>query len=101
MLTQPEKVTVRTPNKPGYAGGRVDAAKYAVMKKLLLEVLPKKPPGSTQREMFAAVAKAASKATFPGTTSSWWAKTVQLDLEARGEVVRDPTAKPLRWRRTR
>ena len=24
-----------------------------------------------------------------GSTSGWWMKTVQLDAEARGEVVRD------------
>jgi len=34
---------------------------------------------------------------FPeGATSGWWAKTVQLDLEAKGVVIREKT-KPLRW----
>ncbi|WP_394727903.1 DUF6958 family protein [Altererythrobacter sp. GH1-8] len=32
----------------------------------------------------------------PGKTSGWWAKTVQLDLEAKGKLVREET-KPLRW----
>jgi hypothetical protein len=37
---------------------------------------------------------------FPGgEKAGWWAKTVQLDLEARRIVVRDVTAKPLRWTR--
>jgi hypothetical protein len=34
---------------------------------------------------------------FPeGATVGWWAKTVQLDLEAKGIVIRKAT-KPLRW----
>ena len=35
-----------------------------------------------------------------GTTQGWWANTVQLDAEARGEVIRDG-GKPLRWRRVK
>jgi len=34
---------------------------------------------------------------FPGgAKSGWWAKTVQLDLEAKDIVVREHS-KPLRW----
>jgi hypothetical protein len=34
---------------------------------------------------------------FPGgRTAGWWAKTVQLDLEAKGMVIRH-RGKPLRW----
>lgn len=33
-----------------------------------------------------------------GATQGWWAKTVQLDAEARGEVVRDG-GKPLPWKK--
>ena len=37
---------------------------------------------------------------FPGgAKAGWWVKCVQLDLEAKGLVVRDRGAKPLRWRR--
>jgi hypothetical protein len=36
---------------------------------------------------------------FPeGARVGWWAKTVQLDLEAKGVVVREKS-KPLRWRK--
>ena len=31
-----------------------------------------------------------------GSTAGWWAKTVQLDLEAKGVVIREAT-KPLQW----
>lgn len=92
------KVAVRTPNAPGYRG-RVDAAKHEAMKLLLLEVMPARAPGITQSEMMAALGKAAPKATFPGSTHAWWGKWVQLDLEARGVLVREAT-KPLRWHRT-
>lgn len=31
--------------------------------------------------------------------AGWWAKTVQLDLEAKGMMHRNVGAKPLRWHR--
>ena len=96
---EPKKVEVRTPNVKGYSH-RVDAAKYEAMKRVVLAVVPKAAPGVTQTEMLAAVAKKAPKAVFPGSVSNWWGKCVQLDLEARGVLVRDG-GKPLRWRRTR
>jgi hypothetical protein len=84
-------------NHPGTTH-RVDAAKYKVAREAMLKLLPKRAPGMTQSEMSAAMRKALQGATFPGTTSSWWMKTVQLDLEAKGLVVRDKT-KPLTWRK--
>ena len=95
-MTDDGKIEVRTPNKPGYSH-RVDAAKYARMKAILLKVLPRKKPGMTQTEMVAAVKKAAPVSVFPDSSVQWWVKCVQLDLEARGEVQRDAAAKPTRW----
>jgi hypothetical protein len=89
------KVAVGTPNVPGYTNF-VDAAKYGAMKDILLEVMPSKPPGLTQGEMFEAVRQRKSNATFPGSTDRWWAKCVQLDLESKGVLTRDGGA-PLRW----
>lgn len=91
------KVAVRTPNVPDYTG-RVDSAKYEAMKKILLEVMPKKAPGITQSEMMQALGKASPRETFPASTYKWWGKCVQLDLEARGTLIREWT-KPLRWHR--
>jgi hypothetical protein len=91
------QVTVRSPNKPGYEG-RIDKAKYDAMKPLVLRVFPKTAPGKTQSELMAALKASAPKTTFPGTTYRWWGKSVQLDLEARGELVRE-ASKPLRWHR--
>jgi hypothetical protein len=93
-----DKVTVENVNVPGQTT-RVDAAKYGAMKTALLAVLPAGAPGLTQAEMIAAVVAHLPEALFPGgSTAGWWAKCVQLDLEAKGIVAREPT-KPLRWHR--
>jgi hypothetical protein len=92
-----EMVVVENVNHPGRTA-RVDAAKYKAARAAMLKVLPQRAPGLTQQEMMSAMRKALSTLQFPGTTSSWWTKTVQLDLEAKGLVVRDG-GKPLRWRR--
>jgi hypothetical protein len=72
------------------------------MKKAMLAVLPKKGPGLTQQEVRDAVIAHLPEAIFPGgEKAGWWAKTVQLDLEAKGIIVRDRAARPLRWSRVR
>lgn len=90
-------IEIENVNHPGKTS-RVDAAKYASARAAMLKFLPKRGPGLTQSEMSAAMRAALPKSDFPGTTSSWWMKGVQLDLEAKGLVVRDG-GKPLRWRR--
>ncbi len=90
-------VTVENVNVPGYSH-RVDAIRYAAMKAALLKVLPRKLSGMTQTEMRSAVLPHLPEDGFPGgAKAGWWAKTVQLDLEAKGFLRRDSTAKPLRW----
>ena len=93
---RPRKAIVQTLNinAPGKTYPR-DAAKYEAARKAFLKVMPKKPPGVTQAEMMALM-KQALPASDWGTTQGWWTKTVQLDAEARGEVIRDG-GKPLRW----
>lgn len=91
-----DKITVENVNTPGRTS-RVNAAKYGAMKEVLLRVLPNKKPGLTQQEMIDAVLPHLPQDLFPGgATAGWWVKTVQLDLEARGKVVRE-RSKPLRW----
>ena len=95
-----DKVVVKNVNVPGYTG-RVDRTKYQAMKKALLKILPSKDPGLTQAEMFQAVAPHVPKDLFPDMGKvMWWAKSVQLDLEAKRVMVRDRASRPLRWRRT-
>ena len=91
-----DKIEVENVNIPGHTS-RVDRAKYEAMKAAMLATLPKTAPGMTAKE-----AKEAAKAHLPedlfpgGATSGWWQKCGQLDLEAKGIVVREAT-KPLRF----
>lgn len=77
-----------------------DAVKYLAARKAFLALIPAKPPGLTQAELMTSMRKALPLGQFPGSTTSWWMKTVQLDAEARGEVIRD-NGKPLRWRKAK
>lgn len=95
-----EKIEVENVNVPGHVT-RVDAVKYAEMKRALLKLLPRKAPGMTQSEVMDAVKPLLSEDIFPGgKTSGWWFKCVQLDLEAKGVLTREST-KPLRWHRVK
>jgi hypothetical protein len=89
-------VRVENVNVPGRAV-RLDAGKYDTMKRAMLKVLPRKAPGLTQTDIRKAVVRHLPAKLFPGgAKASWWAKTVQLDLEAKGTVRRERT-RPLRW----
>lgn len=90
-----EKIEVRNVNVPDHVT-RVDAAKYQAMKSALIAVLPENAPGITVAEAHEALKPSLPEDLFPGgKTSGWWLKTVQLDLEARGEMGREAT-KPMR-----
>jgi hypothetical protein len=94
-----DKVAVENVNVPGKTTN-VDAAKYEAMKQAFLKILPGQSPGLTQREILGRVKAHLPEGLFPGgATSGWWAKTVQLDLEAKGIVQRE-ACKPLRWHRS-
>lgn len=91
-----EKVVVENVNVPGRTT-RVNAGMYHAMKQAMLKVLPDGSPGLTQSEIREAVVPYLPEELYPGgAKSGWWAKTVQLDLEAKGQMVREHT-KPLRW----
>jgi hypothetical protein len=50
--------------------------------------------------MWTQAAAVADRTLFPDRGKvGWWMKSVQLDLEAKGVIGRDTSAKPLRWRR--
>lgn len=90
------KIEVENVNVPGHVT-RVDEAKYVAMKQAMLKLLPTTSPGLTQSEIRQGVVPLLDQALFPGgAKAGWWAKTVQLDLEAKRQLVREPT-KPLRW----
>lgn len=89
-----DKIAVENVNVPGQITN-VDAAKYHAMRDAMLTVM-------SDAQMTAAEIKDAAKLHLPddlfpgGGTSGWWAKCVQLDLEAKNILTRHET-KPLRW----
>lgn len=92
-------VVVENVNHPGKKR-RADATHYNAMRRALLTVLPRRSPGLDYARMTRAVLPHLPAKVFPGgARASWWLKTVQLDLEAKGLIEREKTT-PLRWRRT-
>lgn len=82
------KVEVENIVSPG-AIRRVDAEKYKAMKRAYLAVMPKAAPGATPAQMLEQVIERLPQDLFPGgAKAGWWAKCVQLDLEAKGIVKR-------------
>ncbi len=63
------------------------------------KIIPTQSPGLNQSEIREGVIPFLPEDLFPGgAKAGWWAKTVQLDQEAKGALVREET-KPLRWYR--
>lgn len=94
-----EQVMVENVNVPGFSAP-VDARKYLAMRELILRVTPAVAPGLSAKEMLAAIQPLLPQDLWPGgAKAGWWQKTVQLDLEAKGLLLRDPRARPLRWTR--
>jgi hypothetical protein len=92
--TQP-RIAVQNPNHPGTVR-HVDARMYEAMKRAYLKVLPATPPGPTLAQIRERLLPHLPEDLFPdGAKAGWWAKTVQLDLEAKGVVVREKS-NPLR-----
>ena len=93
-----DRIEVENVNVPG-SRSHVNGAKYRAMRQALLELVPRRAPGLTQNEMIRGVRPYLPEDLFPGgSTSAWWVKCVQLDLEAKRLLTRDG-GKPLRWRR--
>lgn len=78
---------------------RVDATKFAEMKRAVLATLPDKAPGMTPAELIEAVKPKLDQTLFPGgDTAGWWVKAVQLDLEAKKIITRAPKSPVRLWR---
>jgi hypothetical protein len=85
-----DKTTVQNVGQPGKIY-RVDAAKYAEMRKAVLAVTPSEAPGLTPAQIIEAVKPHLSETRVPGgETAGWCVKCVQLDLEAKGVLKRAP-----------
>lgn len=90
-----KKIDVENVNHPGQVK-YVDADMYKAMRQAFLKVLPKTSPGLTLAEIGKRLVAHLPEKLFPGgAKAGWWAKTVQLDLEAKGVVAREKT-KPIR-----
>ena len=99
MAKQTGKISVRNIVTPGSIRN-VDAAKYEAMRKAVMKVLPARSPGMTIAEVQKRVVSHLPEDLYPGgAKAGWWMKTVQLDLEAKGTIVREKTT-PLRLRKS-
>lgn len=93
-----DKILIENINHPGLAKP-ADAAMYTAMRKAYLAVTPKEAPGMTAAAIRAALEDHLPQDLFPGgAKAGWWAKAVQLDLEAKGLLIRDKSS-PLRFRK--
>jgi hypothetical protein len=98
-MPKDKMIAIENINIPGRSSN-VNATKYLAMREVLLKVLPTTGPGFTQAEMGDSIRPHLPQGLWPhGEKSTWWLKTVQLDLEAKGLIVRDISSKPARWRR--
>lgn len=99
MAKQTAKIPVRNVIRPESLR-YVDRDMYEAMKRAFLKVLPRTSPGLTATEIRERLTAHLPQTLFPGgAKAGWWAKTVQLDLEAKRTIAREKTS-PLRWRKT-
>ena len=92
------KIEIENVLQPGKTY-RVDAEKFAAMRAAFLAQVPVDGPGLTPAQIVAAARPALPADLFPGgEKAGWWAKAVQLDLEAKG-VIRRADTPPVRLRR--
>lgn len=99
MTSSDDKIIVQNVNVPG-SETRLNKNMYQAMKEAMWKILPQESPGLTQNEIREAVIPHLPEDLYPnGAKAGWWAKSVQLDQEAKKNLVREST-KPLRWYRT-
>ncbi|MEY9782512.1 DUF6958 family protein [Sinorhizobium fredii] len=97
-MSKPNRIVVENVIRPGKTTS-VNADMYAAMKIALLAVIPSQAPGLTLADIRERIFAHLPEQRFPGGNGvSWWSKTVQLDLEAKGEIVREKT-RPIRLHR--
>jgi hypothetical protein len=98
-MPESEKIAIENFTSPGHVVN-VDRAKYIAMQGALLSVLPAVAPGITAGEAKQKLLPLLPQELFPGgAKAGWWQKAAQLDLEAKGRIVRQNT-KPLRFHLT-
>jgi hypothetical protein len=97
-MTAQQRIEVLNVNHPD-SHRQVDAEMYAAMRDACLAVLPPAAPGLTIAESVRQITELLPERLFPGgAKAGWWAKTVQLDLEAKGVIARE-RSHPIRLHR--
>ena len=92
------KIAVENVIRPGKPR-LVDARMYTAMRRAMLKALPPAEPGITLAELRQRLLPKLPATLFPGgAKAGWWLKTVQLDLEAKGLIIRS-SKPPVRLRR--
>ena len=93
-----DRIEIENVVSPGRAY-RVDRAKYEAMRSAYLRAVPGSPPGLTVAEIQKRLLPHLPEDHFPGgAKAGWWAKAVQLDLEAKGILARGPGSPVRLWR---
>ncbi|MCB1518505.1 MAG: hypothetical protein KDJ19_12920 [Hyphomicrobiaceae bacterium] len=93
-MSDPKKIEIENVMTPGRIT-RVDKAKYLAMESALLSVLPSGAPGITIAEAKRQLLPLLPQDLYPGgEKAGWWLKAAQLNLEAKGRIIRLAT-KPL------
>lgn len=82
------KIQIENVIQPG-STYTVNAEKYEAMRQAYLKVVPASPPGLTPADILTQAKQHLPEDVFPGgAKAGWWAKAVQLDLEAKGVIKR-------------
>ena len=91
-----QKVVCETPT-PGKNPTRIARWKYDAVRQAILIILKEKKAGVNFSDLAGLVAGLLPQDVLARLGSvSWYTTTVKLDLEAKGEIVRVPGAKPQR-----
>ena len=92
------KIEIESIVSPGHVQ-RVDAAKYGAVRAAYLSALPDAAPGLAPSEILSRMIPLLPDDLFPGgAKAGWWAKAAQLDLEAKGVIVRAARPPVRLWR---
>lgn len=98
MPAKQDTIEVQNVIRPGKTY-RVDRTKYEAMRTAYLKAAPDAAPGLTVAEIQNRALAHLPQELFPGgAKAGWWAKAVQLDLEAKGIVIRGKGSPVRLWR---
>lgn len=100
MTTVTDSDRILTLHPAGKQGVNIERAKYDLVRKALLKVIPRRAAGVPFKELRDLVAPHLERGGFPAEASvGWYVTAVKQDLEARGEIEQVPGARPQHLRR--